>query len=351
MVRITDVARAANVSPATVSRVLNQPDIVVPEKRERVLAAIRALNYTPNSLAHGLRAGAVKTVSLLVGDISQPFHGAFAKAIDRVGERLGYRVLLRDLDHNEDRLIKALDELRPSDTYGVVLATADNLKTPRVRAAIAAAQQRGLVVVSSSQVIDPSVPAIVPRYEAISHLATVHLTTAGVWPVVFLGGGNNSPLSLESEEGFSRACAELGHDDAGRWVLDGRFAVNDSHDQLARLLDAEIGASIRPGKGRFGVVAVNMRMVIGALQAIADRGLSVPSDVALVCCEDLPLAAEWRPTITTVGIDFEVLAEASFASLIAGDAAEPVTFLPHRILVRASSGAIPNDFSVSGGNL
>jgi LacI family transcriptional regulator len=53
MVRITDVARAANVSPATVSRVLNQPDIVVPEKRERVLAAIRALNYSPNTLAEG----------------------------------------------------------------------------------------------------------------------------------------------------------------------------------------------------------------------------------------------------------------------------------------------------------
>lgn len=337
MVRITDVARAANVSPATVSRVLNQPDIVVPEKRERVLAAIRALNYSPNTLAHGLRAGAVKTVSLLVGDISQPFHGAFAKAIDKVGERLGYHVLLRDLDHSEDRLVRVLNELRPSDTYGVVIATADDLSVPRVRAAIATAQERGLFVVSSAQIVDDSVPSIVPRYQAISHLATVHLATAGVWPIIFLGGSDSSPLSRERREGFERASAELGHDDAARWMLDGQFAVDESRHQVDALLSRELGKGIRLDASRLGIIAVNMRMAIGALQAITDRGLSVPQDVALVCCEDLPLASEWRPSVTTVGIDFAVLAEACFASLVAGKDAPPVTYLSHKITVRNSS--------------
>jgi DNA-binding LacI/PurR family transcriptional regulator len=337
MVRITDVARAANVSPATVSRVLNQPDIVVPEKRERVLEAIRALNYSPNSLAHGLRAGAVKTVALLVGDISQPFHGAFAKAIDRVGERLGYRVILRDLDHNEDRLVSALDDLKPSDTYGVVLATADDLSAPRTRAAIAAAQERGLVVVSSSQLVDEAVPAIVPRYQAISHLATVHLETAGLWPIIFIGGGTQSPLSRERQEGFERASAELGHDDASEWVLDGHFAVDASREALGTVLNRELGGRIQPERQRFGVIAINLRMAIGALQAITDRGLEVPRHAGLVCCEDLPMAAEWRPAITTVGVEFDALAEATFASLVAGRDASPVTFLPHRLSIRSSS--------------
>ena len=337
MARITDVARAANVSPATVSRVLNQPGIVVAEKRERVLAAIQALNYTPNMLAHGLRSGAVKTVALLVGDISQPFHGAFAKAVNKVGERLGHRVLLRDLDHNEDRLVRALDQLQPSDTFGVVLATADDLGAPRVRAAIAAAQQRGLVVISSSQVIDETVPAIVPRYQAISHLATVHLATSGVWPIIFLGGGDNSPLSRERQDGFERASAELGHDDAGTWVLNGRFAVEDSRLALAQLLERELGSTIGVDGRRFGITAVNFRMAVGALQAIADRGLTVPRDASLVCCEELPMAAEWRPAITTVGVDFDALAEATFVSLMAGADAAPVTFLPHRIIIRSSS--------------
>jgi DNA-binding LacI/PurR family transcriptional regulator len=244
-------------------------------------------------------------------------------------------VLLRDLEHNEVRLVKSLGELRTRDTYGVVIATAYDLGTPPVRQAIAEAQERGLVVVSSSQVIDATIPAIVPRYQAISHLATTHLVTSGHWPVVFVGGGEDSPLSRERREGFERACAELGHAGASRWVLNGNFAVDESRRALGALFDAEPGAGF--GRGRVGVIAVNMRMAIGALQAAADRGLAVPDDMGLVCCEDLPLAAEWRPAITTVGIDFDALAEATFASLMAGAAAEAVTYLPHRITVRTSS--------------
>jgi DNA-binding LacI/PurR family transcriptional regulator len=337
MTRITDVARAAGVSPATVSRVLNQPDLVVPEKRERVLAAVRELNYTPNPLAHGLRAGSVNTVALLVGDISQPFHGAFAKSIDRCGEAHGYRVLLRDLDHNEGRLLKALGELKTSDTYGVVLATADNLSTPPVLEAIAEAQQRGLVVVSSSQVVNGSIPAIVPRYQAISHLATLHLATLGMSPIVFVGGGDQSPLSRERKQGFERACAELGFSDTALWELDGRFAVDATREAMERLFTTPHGAALLAGGSRFGVVAVNMRMAIGVMQAAQDFGLDIPGRLGLVCCEELPLAAEWRPAVTTVGIDFDALAEATFAALIAGKEAEPVSYLPHRLIVRSTS--------------
>jgi DNA-binding LacI/PurR family transcriptional regulator len=337
MARITDVARQAGVSPATVSRVLNRPDLVTPEKRDRVLAAVKSLDYSPNALASGLRAGAVRTVALLVGDISQPFQGAFAKAISRHGEALGYRVLLCDLDHSEERLVRLLGEFRTSDISGVVLATADDLSTPPVLAAIAAAQARGLSVVSSSQEINASVPAIVPRYQAISHLATLHLATQGRWPIIFLGGSWKSPLSRERLGGYERACAELGYHDYADWTLDGNFGVDQSRNALEALFEQRTASGFgRPG-APFGVVAINMRMAIGALQAAEDRGLSVPGDMSLVCCEELQLAAEWRPAVSTVGIDFDAIAEASFASLIAADKAPPITYLPHRLIVRTSS--------------
>ena len=338
MTRITDVARAAGVSPATVSRALNRPDLVTLEKRERVLAAVRALDYSPNQLAHGLRAGAVKAIALLVGDISQPFHGAFAKAISRQGETLGYRVMLADLDHSEERLVRLLNEFKTSDIYGVVLATANNLSTPPVLAAIAAAQGRGLMVVSSSQEVKGRVPVIVPRYQAISHLATLHLATQGRRPIIFVGGSDESPLSRERSGGFERACAELGYGDTDEWMFDGHFAVDESRVKMEQLLDRHVrdGALARP----FGVVAVNMKMAIGVMQAAADRGIRIPEDMSIVCCEDLPLAAEWRPAVTTVGIDFDSLAAATFQTLIAGAEAPLVTYLPHRLVVRTSS-AVP----------
>lgn len=337
MARITDVARAAGVSPATVSRVLNRPDLVTEEKRDRVLAAVKALDYSPNALASGLRAGAVRTVALLVGDISQPFQGAFAKALSRHGESLGYKVLLCDLDHSEDRLIRLLGEFRTSDIYGVVLATADDLSTPPVLEAIAAAQARGIIVVSSSQEIDGRVPAIVPRYQAISHLATLHLATQGRWPILFIGGSWRSPLSRERLGGFERACSELGYTDHPQWVLDGNFAVDQSRSAMEAVFARHAGIGLGEPGHPFGVVAINMRMAIGALQAASDRGLRVPQDMSLVCCEELPLAAEWRPTVTTVGVDFDAIAESSFASLLAGPEAPERLYLPHRLIVRTSS--------------
>jgi len=336
MTRITDVARAAGVSPATVSRVLNQPAMVAPDKRDRVLAAVRELGYKPNAIAQSLRAGAVNTIALLVGDISQPFHGAFAKAISRRGEALGYRVLLGDLDHKEERLVHLLGQLNASDTYGAVLATADDLGTPVVLEAIRAAQGRGVVVVSSSQVVAPEVPAIVPRYQAISHLAAIHLATQGCKPIVFIGAGSTSPLSRERQDGFARACAELGLGANQAFVLDGQFSVDQSREQLHQLF-AENPAMLIDRTGPVGVITINMRTAIGALQAAADHGLRVPQDLCLVCGEDLPLAAEWRPTVTTVGIDFDGLAEAAFTSLLAGSDAAAVTYLPHRLTVRSSS--------------
>lgn len=338
MAKITDVARAAGVSIATVSRVLNQPSTVVQDKRERVLAAVRELQYSPNRLAHALRAGQVMSVALLVADISQPFHGALAKALDREGERLGYRVLLRDLDHKQERLLKALGELRTSDTYGVVLATPDNLSTPVIRNAIAQAQERGLVVVCSSQIIvDSDVPAVLPRYQAISHLATQHLVTSGVGPIIFVGGGDESPLSLERRSGFEQACRELGHLLEPDLILDGRFTVGGSYQATLEALDRQQNRMQHPGTRPIGIIAVNFTMAIGAMQAAAERGLLVPRDIRLVCCEELPLATAWHPPITTVGIDFATLAAATFAALVAGRKAPRVTPVPHRLVVRASS--------------
>ena len=339
MVKITDVARAAGVSTATVSRVLNQPDMVVRDKREKVLAAVRALNYAPNSLAHGLRAGQVRTVTLLVGDISQPFHGALAKSMDREGQRLGYRVLLRDLDRREDRTIAALNQLRTSESYGAVLATATDLDTPPVRAAVAAARTRGVVLVTSSQQIPGGqIPAILPQYRSISRLAVDHLVEAGAGPVILIGGTMSSPLSRERMAGFAEACEATGRQDSLELALDGDFSVGTAFDRLQALFDRHLGRRFGPGVARFGVIAVNMPMAIGAMQAAALRGLRIPEDMMLICCEDLPLAAAWRPALTTVGIDFDVLAQAAFAALVAGDAAAPVSFVPHRLQARRSTG-------------
>lgn len=332
MTRITDVARAAGVSPATVSRVFNQPELVTPDKRERVLAVVRDLDYKPNAAARNLRSGSVNTISLLVGDISQVFHGALAKAIGRRGEELGYNVLLCDLDHKEQRLIDQLNTLQPTDTDGIIIATADDLDREPIRSAIAGARSRGLRVISTSQALQLDVPAVVPRWEAMAHLATVHLVTQGIWPLIFIGGGPGARLSLDMQAGYERACAELGHSDVSAFVLNGRFSIADSR--------AALDAVLSRNSGRCGVVAANLQMAIGALQAAAENNLRLPQDMVLICCEELPLAAELRPAVSSVGIDLDTLATAAFAAIEATSEQNDTVYLPHRLTVRTSSAPI-----------
>jgi DNA-binding LacI/PurR family transcriptional regulator len=336
MAKISDVAKIAGVSPATVSRVFNQPGLVVSDKRDRVLEAVRQLDYKPSQAARNLRAGAANTITVLVGDISQLFHASLSKALSRVGETRGYRILIYDLDHSEERLIRALNDLKTSDTYGIVLATGNDLGTNAVMQAVTAAQSRGIFIVSTSQQTRPTLPAVMPRYRAISHMATLHLAAHGCERMIFLGSFEESPLSRDRLSGFEHACSELGFDEDARFVLNGHRNVDISRSVFDNLLKSQwIDRGERVPL--LGVVSITMRMAIGVLQAAADNGLDVPGQVSVVCCENTPLATELRPPVTTVGVDFDVLAETTFSVLLRGKDAPPVTHLPHRLVIRSSS--------------
>lgn len=336
MATITDVARAAKVSITTVSRVINQPELVQPETRDRVTEVMRALDYTPNALAHGLRSGHVKTIALLVGDISGPFHGTFAKHVNREGEARGYRVILRDLDQDVDKLVRVLNETRASEASGVVIAIANNLDRPDVRAALAAARGRGLSVIINSQVVDPQVPAILPEFDKLAIRATEVLDEMGIGPILFITGGPEASLARVGSRGFREAMARSGRDDSSGAILDGRFMVERSRQAIKDHLAAH--PSFHPAPGRpLGVITQSTRMAVGTMLAGFDLGLSVPGDIAIICTEELPQATEFHPELTTLAIPVDELARCVFDQLLAKEAAQPVTYLEPLLIERGST--------------
>ena len=103
MANITDVARRAGVSTATVSRVLTQPDMVTPATRQRVLQAVQRLDYTPNAAAKNLRRLRTACLLVTVPDISNPFFSLILQGIEDVAQREGYSVLVGDTQHDPSR--------------------------------------------------------------------------------------------------------------------------------------------------------------------------------------------------------------------------------------------------------
>ncbi|GAA3144198.1 DNA-binding LacI/PurR family transcriptional regulator [Kribbella aluminosa] len=333
MATISDVARAAGVSPSTVSRVLNQPEAVVVAKRDRVFAAIAELDYRPSSAARNLRRGSFDTLALLVGDISQPFHGALAKSVQRAADEHGYSLLLCDLDHSRDRLIGLLHSLPKRGVDGVIIATADNLNVQPVRGALSELLDQGVAVVCGSQNIRSlGVPALVTDRVAVARDATAHLLTQGLWPIVFLGGGPGSALTRDARKGYEQACRTAGRSDDELCVINGDYRAEAAEQSVGTLLDN----GVRPA----GIVADNTPMALGAARALTERGLTIPADVAIVSCEDVPLGAYLQPPLSSVRTDLEDYGRRIVDVLISAIAGQDVparTLVPHHLVVRGSS--------------
>lgn len=333
MATISDVARHAGVSPATVSRVLNRPQGVTADKRDRVLAAILALDYRPNAVARSLRRGSTQTLALLVGDISQPFHGRMAKAVERAAEKYGYNVLLCDLDHSRDRLVNFLRSLPHSGVDGVIIATADNLDNAPVRQALTELLETGVPAVSTSQRIDaPPVPAVTPDYRAVARAAASHLLHQQRWPIAFVGGGPDSYLSEELRAGFESACREAGHEPVPRLMTDGNYRAETAQGAVGTLLDH------LPLQG---VVAISTPMALGAYAAAVHRNRRVPSDIAVVSCEDIALDGYLQPTLTGVQTDLDRYGQCAVELLMSTltDEETPASvIMPHLLVPRESSG-------------
>lgn len=341
MVTIVDVARKAAVSISTVSRVVNQPELVVKKTRERVFKTMRELNYSPNKMANSLRSGKAKSVALLVGDISGPFFATLAKALSKGAAERGYNVVLHDLDNSLERFLSVLNGLNPSDARGVIIGFAGRLDLPEVHEAIAAAQQRGIEVVTNSQIVDESIPAVLPQFDELVGAATHYLDDLGVGPIAFVGGSKDTAMTRRGKSGFQLACQQTGRQADQIACLIGDFKVEPSRQQVERLL--QTNPAFSPEKGQqIGIVCQTTRMAFGAMLAGAAQGLKVPEQLAIICCEELPHSIEWHPELTTYAVSMDDIAQALLSAALKDDGLEQVTHLIPRLIVRGSTNSNAN---------
>lgn len=330
-VRITQVARAAGVSIATVSRVVNRPETVLSATRERVQEAIERLGYTPNRVASGLRSGLTRTVALLVADVSQPWYAKLTKAVEAELDRWGYTAYVYDLDHDPENLARYLESCPQQGVEGVILSTGDRLDAA-AEAAIERVHARIPLVLASQPLEGLEIPSVVYDDRGGARAATEHLLAGGAAPVAFLGELPRSHLGAERFRGYADALRAAGEDpDAWRWPVRGydyRHGWDATREALA---DGRV-----PG----GILAVNDQLAVGAMRAVHDHGLSVPADVAVVGFGDLELAPFLRPALSSVQGPVDEIAASACRALVALLRDEPAPqrqVIARSLVVRESS--------------
>jgi LacI family transcriptional regulator len=290
MATIHDVARRAGVSSATVSHVINNSRYVTPETRQRVQEAIDALRYRRDGIARSLRRARTSTIGVIISDITNPFFADLVRGIeDRIyGREDGYNIILCNTDEHGDRERSCLDMLQEKRIEGLIIVPAggnEDYLTDLV--------EDGLPLVFADRYLgDVEADAVlVDNRDGASRL-TQHLLGSGHRRIGALVPDLASVSVAERLEGYREALAAAGAPHDPRLVVSCRSTIEDAHRAGLALID-------RPDRPD-AVFCLSNFMTLGLIQAIADRGLSCPRDMAVVGFDDFPWASAFTPRLTAL---------------------------------------------------
>jgi LacI family transcriptional regulator len=328
---IQDVAALAGVSVGTVSNVLNRPELVSQQTRQRVLDVIEQVGFIRNGSARQLRAGTSRAVGAIVLDVANPFFTEVARGIeDRLAED-GYVLILCSSDESPEKEARHLRLLLEQSVLGMLVVTAD-----RDLGRLEAVRRRGRPVV----LLDRTSPDGTMCSAAVDdvhggELAVSHLLAGGHRRIGFVNGPLAIQQCADRREGARNAVRAAGlPDDVLVEVTNPTLNADGGEEALAALL-----ADPDPPTAIF---CVNDVTALGVMRGLLRRGLSVPEDVALVGYDDVEFAGLLATPLTSVRQPKYQLGRAAADLLLTEAAAGPEhrheqrLFQPE-LVVRASS--------------
>ena len=342
-ITIQDVAARAGVSAMTVSRAINHPARVAPATRQRVEQAIRELGFVPNALARQLLRGRTHTLALLVSDIGNPFFTQIARGVEDVAQRNGYTVIFGNSDESVEKERQYLHALLGRRIDGLLIAPAGNGSRPMLELLV----QRGTPFVLLDRAID-GVPAEVVIGDNVggARKLTEHLIGLGHHRIALVNGDPEVPTARDRRRGYLDTLRDHGIAPRPELIVDGSYR-RDSGTRAARQLLA-LPDDQRPT----AIFAANNFLAVGVIEALRAAQLVIPRDIAIVCFDDIEMAAALDPFLTvmaqpartfgTIGAQF-LLERLEPSSSGAADpragAAPRRVVLPPELIVRVSCGA------------
>ena len=326
MATIADVAHAAGVSIATVSRVLSPgavPHPVRPDTADRVRAAARSLNFVPSPLARGLAARRSGLIGLIVPDLADPHYPQIAVGVEDRAREAELAVLICNTLGELDRLTEYLMLLQARRVDAIVLSGATSLNAVELTALQHCEVPLVLIGRPAVHIESPNV-SIDNRRGA--RLATRHLLGMRRNAIVHLGGPGTQTTMADRVRGYTEAMGQR-HPEV--------LQSDGTPDHGYELLRQRLEASSPPD----AVFAATDRLAMAALAAAADRHLHVPRDLAVIGFDDLPLGAQLRPSLSSISQpahELGVVAVDLARRLVAGEAVQPKLLAP-RLVPRQST--------------
>ena len=285
---LKDVAEAAAVSIATVSRYQNNKLALPPTTAERIEKAIRALDYRPNAHARRLSLGRSDVIGLVLPDIANPFFAHLAASVERAASAVGLEVMLMATLNSPQREIAYLERVRRNHLDGLIFVT-NHKGTDTLATAI---NTSGRVVLADEDVDDVHCAKVFCDNELGGFLAGQHLTMFGHRRLAFVGGPSDLMSGIERANGFRRAARVAGR--SVKIVSEQFGDYGTAHGRAA----AEVLLQLSPMPS--GVFAASDEIALGLLSQLKSRGVRVPDDMSVIGFDDVGPLELFDPPLTTV---------------------------------------------------
>jgi len=287
MATIKDVAKHANVSVATVSRVINNTDIVQEKTKQKVLSAIKALNYSPNLLGRDLRRLETKKVLVLLNTISNQFYSRVVKGIEEKALEFGYTVMVC-MTHGDAEIEKGyLQMLKTKLVDGAIMLTTEQ------DGKLLTKELNGVNVVQACEPCHEFItPTVSIDNEAAAYDAVSYLIKNKHKNIAFFGAGYIYQSSKQREMGYLKALGDNGIEKNEEWVFHEGFSFNAGIRATTTL--------IAKAKMPTAIFCVSDSCAAGVIKTLVKNNIKVPSEISVMGFDNTQLSQICTPTITTV---------------------------------------------------
>lgn len=331
-ITINDIAKMANVSKGTVSRVINnKPEGVSEETRRRILKIIDEVGYVPNSNARSITVSETKTIGLIIPDVSNPFFAELARGVEDCSSEYGYTVFLCNSDMDIEKQKNYLNALLEKRVDGIILNTSGDFNDKKFRDKFYKINIPVVLIDRKTQDLERYKGVFIDNIEA-GYKATKYLISGKNENIAYLAGTYGIDTTMKRLEGYKKALTEASIELKPDYIVYGEYSIKSGYERTLSLMKGhrEIQA----------IFAGSDIIAIGAIKALKDMNILVPDEVEVVGIDDISISNLISPSLTTVAQPiYEIGYKASekLINFINNKSDYEDEFLPTKLVIRNST--------------
>jgi len=331
-ITIKDVAKKANVSISTVSRVINNSKPVSDDVRERVEEVVKELSYEPNPIARSLVMKKTNLIGVIVPDISSFFIGEVLNAIEQIAKIYKYDIILCNSYAEKEQEMKYLNLLKNKQVEGLVFIS---YKIEKDHKKFIEAADFPVALINRYIKEHDSISVSID-HEKASYDMTKYLIEHEAKSIALLRSGYSDDMFINDQlKGYQMALKEKGLKYDKSLIYEGVFRIEKANEIIEKMLEDKTVPD--------AIFATNDDVAIAAMNCLMDNGYKIPEDVQVVGFHDTKIANLFRPKLTTIKQPIFDLGSMATRMLIktineeTGPDDELIKIMPHELIVRGSS--------------